>query len=261
MSVDGGPVEIGIIGGSGLYELLDDAVVNRLDSAWGPPSGAVTIGTLAGRRVAFLPRHGSRHEHAPHRVNYRANIDVLVELGVRQILAPCAVGSLTPELSAGTLAVPDQLVDFTRGRAGTFADDFGIAMQHASFADPYCARLRRILVESGRSRSWPAVDGGAMVVIEGPRFSTRAESRFYAAQGWTLVNMTALPEAALARERGVCYASLALVTDLDAGIGRGDSVTAEGALRVFRANVDRLRGVLAEAVGRLGDAAGCGCCD
>ena len=180
--------------------------------------------------MAFLPRHGRDHRYPPHRIPYRANLWALRSLGVRQILAPCAVGGLRPELGPGTFVVPDQLIDRTSGRAQTYYDRGAV---HVSFADPYCPTGRRTLLGAAAGRDVAAVDGGTMVVVEGPRFSTRAESRWYAAMGGSVVNMTGHPEAVLARELALCYTSIALVTDLDAGVESGESVTQEEVFRVF----------------------------
>lgn len=171
------------------------------------------MGAIEGHDVAFLPRHGAKHEFSAHTVPYRANMWALRKLGVRRVLAPCAVGSLKPELGPGSIVVPDQLVDRTRGRADTYFDSGGI---HVDFADPYCPTLRAAVTDLPG-----VVDGGTMVVIQGPRFSTRAESRWFASAGFSLVNMTGYPEAVLARELEICYAAIALVTDLDAGVSAG----------------------------------------
>ena len=247
----GTTAEVAIIGGSGLYSLLDDARSVEIATPYGAPSGAITLATVGGRSVAFLPRHGPHHEFPPHMVNYRANAWALHSLGVRQILAPCAVGSLQAHAAPGTLVVPDQLIDWTSGRSQTFHDTFGAMPIHATFADPYCPRLRAAALASAKDADWSAIDGGAMVVIDGPRFSTRAESRFFAAQGWLLVNMTGHPEAVLCRELGMCYAPLALVTDLDAGVTEGEGVSVEVVMTEFARNTDRLRAVLLAAVTAL----------
>jgi 5'-methylthioadenosine phosphorylase len=249
--------EIGVIGGSGFYSFLDDVTEVTVDTPYGPPSDAFFLGEVAGRRVAFLPRHGRDHHLAPHLINYRANLWALRSLGVRQVLGPCAVGGLRPEYGPGTLLVPDQLVDRTKGRRQTFYDgaaraDGGVPnVVHVSFADPYCPVGRGVALAGARERGWEAVDGGTMCVIEGPRFSTRAESRWHAAQGWSVVGMTGHPEAILAREVELCYTSLALVTDLDAGAEVGEGVSHAEVLEVFARNIDRLREVLFDVVGRL----------
>lgn len=245
--------DVGVIGGSGLYSLLDPATVRSIEvrTPYGDPSSPITVATVAGVRVAFLARHGLGHELPPHAVPYRANAWALREVGVRRILAPCAVGSLLASVGPGSLVVPDQLVDWTRGRTQTFHDTFGEHPVHAEFADPYCEQGRRASLEATRSEGWEAVDGGTMVVVEGPRFSTRAESLFFSAQGWLLVNMTGHPEGVLARELGICYSALALVTDLDAGLKVGDGVSVTEVLAEFARNTDRLRRVLLDAVTRL----------
>jgi 5'-methylthioadenosine phosphorylase len=248
--------EIGVIGGSGFYSFLDDVEEIGVDTPYGPPSDSLALATVAGRRVAFLPRHGRDHRYPPHKIPYRANLWALRSLGVRQVVAPSAVGSLVREYGPGTLAVPDQLVDRTSGRAQTYYDDGAV---HVAFADPYCPRGRRNVVEAAQSAGWQPVDGGTLAIIEGPRFSTRAESRWFAAQGWTLVGMTGHPEAVLARELALCYIPACLVTDLDAGVEEGAGVTHEEVLRVFAQNVDRLRGLVIDIVGALSAERHCPC--
>ncbi|MBZ9596308.1 MULTISPECIES: S-methyl-5'-thioadenosine phosphorylase [Streptomyces] len=249
--------EIGVIGGSGFYSFLEDVSEIQVETPYGPPSDSLYIGELAGRSVAFLPRHGRSHTVPPHRINYRANLWALRSVGVRQVLGPCAVGGLRPEYGPGTLLVPDQLVDRTQSRAQTFFD--GVALPdgsvpnvvHTTFADPYCPVGRSVAVAAARGQDWEPVDGGTMVVIEGPRFSTRAESRWYASAGWSVIGMTGHPEAILARELGLCYTSMALVTDLDAGAETGEGVSHTEVLKVFGENVGRLRTVLFDAVAGL----------
>jgi 5'-methylthioadenosine phosphorylase len=252
----GPTAELAVIGGSGLYALLDGATEHVVETPYGAPSDAVTIAEVAGRRVAFLPRHGRDHRYPPHLIPYRANLWALRSLGVRQVIAPCAVGGLRPELGPGTFVVPDQLIDRTSGRAQTYYDRGAV---HVSFADPYCPVGRRTLLDAAAGRDVPAVDGGTVVVVEGPRFSTRAESRWFTSIGGTVVNMTGHPEAVLARELALCYTSIALVTDLDAGVEGGESVTQEEVFRVFAENTDRLRGVLLDAVAALPAERACPC--
>ncbi|MEE1929498.1 S-methyl-5'-thioadenosine phosphorylase [Streptomyces sp. TRM 70351] len=257
--------EIGVIGGSGFYSFLDDVTEVRLTTPYGEPSDALFIGELAGRRVAFLPRHGRAHHLPPHRINYRANLWALRAAGVRQVLGPCAVGGLREEHGPGTLLVPDQLVDRTRSRAQSYFDGEERSdgrrpnVVHVSFADPYCQSGREASLGAARARGWEPVDGGTMVVVEGPRFSTRAESRWHASQGWSVVGMTGHPEAVLARELGMCYSSLALVTDLDAGAETGEGVSHSDVLVVFRQNLGRLREVLFDAVAALPAEPSCPC--
>ncbi|CAG7638195.1 S-methyl-5'-thioadenosine phosphorylase [Actinacidiphila bryophytorum] len=249
--------EIGVIGGSGFYSFLDDVTEVTVDTPYGPASDSLFIGGVAGRRVAFLPRHGRDHRLPPHKINYRANLWALRSVGVRQVLGPCAVGGLRAQYGPGTLLVPDQLVDRTKSRAQSYFDGEARAdgevpnVVHVTFADPYCPVGRKAAVSTARASGWDAVDGGTLVVVEGPRFSTRAESLWHAAQGWSVVGMTGHPEAVLARELGLCYTSLTLVTDLDAGADTGDGVGHEEVLEVFAANVGRMRDVLFELIGAL----------
>lgn len=240
-------VEIGVIGGSGFYEFLDDARAATVDTPFGPPSEPPVVGEVSGRRVAFIPRHGAGHRLQPHRVNYRANVWALRVLGVRQVLGPCAVGSLRPELTPGTTVVPDQLVDRTWGRSHTVYDEPGKVV-HVSMADPYCPRGRATVVAAGNG---DVVDGGTMVVINGPRFSTRAESVWHASQGWSLVGMTGAPEAAIARELALCYTSVAVVTDHDAGVEAGQGVTHAEVLRQFEKSIRELKILLARVLAEL----------
>ncbi|MFE0459518.1 S-methyl-5'-thioadenosine phosphorylase [Kitasatospora sp. NPDC058965] len=257
--------EIGVIGGSGLYALLDRVTETTVGTPYGAPSDSLFLGEIAGRSVAFLPRHGRDHRLPPHRINYRANLWALHALGVRQVLAPCAVGGLRPGYGPGTLLVPDQFVDRTSGRAQTYYDGLPLPdgsvpeVVHVSAADPYCPAGRAAVLAAARARDWPPVDGGTLVVIEGPRFSTRAESRWFSANGWSVVGMTGHPEAVLARELSLCYTSLALVTDLDAGVEAGEGVTHAEVLAEFGRTVDRLRGVLFAAVESLPATRDCVC--
>jgi len=244
--------EIAVIGGSGFYSFVDDPDLVTVETPYGTPSADIAIGMVADTPVAFLPRHGPGHELPPHRINYRANMWALRSLGVRQVLAPCAVGGLRPEVSPGDIVLPEQLVDRTQRRVQTYVDSGAC---HAPFADPYCAALTEAV-----SRVDAAVKvGGTMVVVEGPRFSTRAESRHYAAQGWSLINMTGHPEAVLSREMLMCYLSVALVTDMDAGVRPGESVDQASVFAMFADNVQRLQDLLAQAVRGLPPAHECGC--
>jgi 5'-methylthioadenosine phosphorylase len=243
--------DVAVIGGSGFYSFLDDPEQVAVETPYGDPSAPVALGEVGGRRVAFLPRHGRSHEYPPHLVNYRANLWALRSLGVRQVLAPCAVGGLRHEVQPGDLVVPDQLVDRTSGRARTYVDRGAV---HLPFADPYCPRLSDALAAADGVRR-----GATMVVIDGPRFSTRAESQDYAARGWTLVNMTGAPEAALARELRMCLASVALVTDMDAGVEPEQGVRQQDVFGLFAENTGRLKAVLARVIADLPDPAGCTC--
>ncbi len=251
-----GSTPVGVIGGSGLYSLLEEAEQVSVETPYGEPSDHLVRGTVGGREVIFLPRHGRGHKHPAHVINYRANLWALRSLGVRQVLGPCAVGSLRAELGPGSLVVPDQVVDRTSGRAATFFDTGAV---HISFADPYCPDGRAEVLKNAAELGQAPVDGGTMVVINGPRFSTRAESRYYARQDWSLINMTGLPEATLARELAMCYTSIALVTDLDAGIDEESAVAQDEVFRVFSENVKRLRELVLRTVAGLGDQRDCRC--
>ncbi|MGH9132921.1 MAG: S-methyl-5'-thioadenosine phosphorylase [Ilumatobacteraceae bacterium] len=249
-------VDVGIIGGSGFYDYLDEPVEVTVTTPFGAAAASIAVGTVAGRRVAFLPRHGHRHEYAAHRVPFRANVWALASLGVRSIIGPCSVGSLQPDIHPGDFVVVDQLVDRTTGRADTF-HDIGAppgtpgsdgTVHHQSFAEPYDGELRGILVRAASAIGVTAHDGGTMVVINGPRFSTRAESAWFRAMGWDVVNMTGYPEAVLAAEAGIPYASVALVTDYDAGVDGHEPVTMETVLEMLRSNIATVRDLLATAL-------------
>jgi 5'-methylthioadenosine phosphorylase len=247
---------VGIFGGSGFYSFLDDTEEVALDTPYGPPSARIRLGEIDGTAVAFMPRHGDEHDLPPHRINYRANLWAMREVGVRRIIGPSACGSLKAELEPGTFLVCDQFVDRTSGREDTFYD--GPQTTHVSGAEPYCPDLTRVLSEAD-----PDVrTGGTVVVIQGPRFSTRAESRWFAREGWDVVNMTQYPEAWLARELELCYVNLMLVTDYDVGLeGLPDvaPVSADMAFEVFSRNLDRLRALLFRAVPKIGAQPECVC--
>jgi 5'-methylthioadenosine phosphorylase len=252
--------DIGIIGGSGFYSLLDNAQTVTVETPFGPPSDALTIGRLGDRSVAFLPRHGAGHRFAPHRVPYRANLWALRSVGVRQVVSLSAVGSLRADYGPGTLVSPDQVVDRTSGRDASYlSGDDGVT--HIAFADPYCPRGRLAARSAAAHIARPLVDAATLVVINGPRFSTRAESLEYQSHGWSIIGMTGMPEALLARELALCYSVLALVTDLDAGVEAGSGVTHAAVLEQFAANLPKLRELLVATVDALPagqDACPCG---
>lgn len=252
--------EIGILGGSGFYELLEGAEEVLVDTPYGPASDAVFTGTFEGREVAFLPRHGRGHRMPPHRINYRANLWALRSLGITRLIAPAAVGSLQPHLPPGTFVVLDQVVDRTRGRDDTYFE--GPVVTHVSLADPYCQELRAAAVGSLADLDIPHGDGGTNVVIQGPRFSTRAESRWFTRMGWDVVGMTQYPEVALARELELCMLGIALVTDYDVGLEDDPDVTpvsSREVLETFQANLHQLRRLLTELVPRVPRERRCQC--
>lgn len=242
--------EIGIIGGSGFYTFLDEPERVAVETPFGAPSADLAIGEVAGRRVAFLPRHGEQHQHPPHRVNYRANLWALRSVGVRQVLGPCAVGSLREEYGPGTLVLPDQVIDRTWGRAHTVYDSEGPVV-HVGFADPYCPRGRQVVLDSTGADTGVPIDGGTLVVVNGPRFSTRAESHWHTAMGGTVIGMTGMPEASIARELALCYTTVAVITDHDAGIDQASAVSHAEVLKIFGENIDRLKLLLRRVIERL----------
>lgn len=238
--------EIGVFGGSGFYAFLDDPEEVTLATPYGAPSAPYTIGTAGGRRVAFLPRHGRDHEFPPHLVPYRANVWGMKELGVTRLLGPSAAGSLRRDIPPKTFVVSDQAIDMTKSRTNTFYD--GPETVHVSFADPYCPVLRRSLVDAAAGLGIEHRDGGTMVVIEGPRFSTRAESKMFAQAGGDVIGMTQFPELTLARELEMCFANVALVTDYDVGVDDIAPVSHAEVLKVFGENIEALRDLMFAAI-------------
>jgi 5'-methylthioadenosine phosphorylase len=249
---------IGIFGGSGFYSLLEDVSDVEVDTPYGPPSSPIAVGQIEGVAVAFLPRHGRKHQLPPHKINYRANVWALKELGVERIIGPCAAGSLQKGVKPGEFVVSDQLVDRTTGRADTFYD--GPETTHISFADPYCPELRSLAISTGKDRGITVHEKGTVVTIQGPRFSTRAESRWFQDAGWEVINMTQYPEAYLARELEICYVNVALITDYDTGVeGEIDAVSHEAVIEVFTANNEKLRGLLFSLVPQIPESRTCPC--
>jgi len=252
--------DVGVIGGSGFYELLSDIEHVAVQTPYGPPSDSIAIGTYEGVRVAFLARHGQGHRYPPHRINYRANIWALHSLGVTRILGPNASGSLQPAVKPGDFVVCDQFVDRTTSRASTFYD--GPPVVHIAGAEPYCPELRELAVAAGRELGITVHPSGTVVVIQGPRFSTLAESRWFSAAGWEVINMTQFPEQVLARELEVCYVGISLITDYDAGLeGRDDvePVSVAGVVEVFHRNNARVRDLLLRMLPRIPRERSCIC--
>jgi 5'-methylthioadenosine phosphorylase len=250
--------DIGIFGGSGFYSFLDDVTQTTVDTPYGEPSAPIAIGTIEGRSVAFLPRHGLKHELPPHRINYRANVWALKELGVTRIVGPCAAGSLQESVRPGDFVVCDQLVDRTAGRRDTFYD--GPETTHVSFADPYCPELRTLAIDTAKRSDIPVHERGTVVTVQGPRFSTRGESLWYRAAGWEVINMTQYPEGYLARELEICYVNVSLITDYDVGVeGEVAAVSHEEVIRVFKENNDKLRTLLFSLVPRIPKERSCPC--
>ena len=211
--------EIGVFGGSGFYSLLDDVREIKVDTPYGPASDSFFLASVGGRSVAFLPRHGRRHTIPPHKINYRANVWAMRSLGVKAVIAPCAAGSLQVHVKPGDFVVCDQLVDRTRGRIDTFYD--GPIVTHLSSAEIYDPVLRQLAIATIRDHGVEVHESGTMVVIQGPRFSTKAESKWFGDAGWQVIGMTGYPEAWLCRELGMAVVNIALITDYDAGVHEG----------------------------------------
>jgi 5'-methylthioadenosine phosphorylase len=252
--------EIGVFGGSGFYSLLDNAVDVKIETPFGSPSDKITIGMLHGKKVAFLPRHGRDHQLPPHMIPYKANIWAMKSLGVGRIIGPSAVGSLQPHVKPGDFVVCDQFVDRTNGRKDTFYD--GPFAVHVSSADPYCPELRKLAIEIIKEHGVTVHERGTNVVIQGPRFSSKAESKWFTSMGWDVISMTQYPEVILAVEQELCYVNIALITDYDAGLVGEEGtepVSADEVVRVFHENNERVRNVIVEMIKRMSPIRDCKC--
>ena len=256
---DNPQAEIAVIGGSGLYDLagLADVQVARIDTPFGKPSDDITVGRLHGRSVAFLPRHGRGHRLSPSEVNQRANIYALKLLGVQRIIAVSAVGSLKEHIHPLEIVVPDQLIDCTQNRDHTFFGDGVVA--HVGFADPFCQDFSAVLLNACRQVGATVHPTGAYVCIEGPQFSTKAESNLYRSWGAHVIGMTAIPEAKLAREAEICYGMLALVTDYDVWHQTAGPVSVEAVVAVLNRHAVKAREIISRAIERLPVERSCGC--
>lgn len=253
-------VRIGIFGGSGFYSLLERSRSYAVHTPYGSPSDRFTVGELGGVEVAFLPRHGRHHQHPPHGINFRANLWGMRELGVERIISPGACGSLQREIPPGTFVLCDQFVDRTSGRDDTFFD--GPVVVHINCSEPYCPAMREVCAGTARRLGIDCRNGGTAVIIQGPRFSSRAESKWYHSQGWDVINMTQYPEVVLARELGMCYLNVSLVTDWDVWVADEQgvkTVSAEEIGRVFRQNNERLLLLLGELLPALAGDLDCEC--
>ena len=252
--------DIGVFGGSGFYSLIENAREVTIETPYGAPSDRLALGDIAGKRVAFLPRHGKDHQYPPHAINYRANLWAMKSLGVKRIIAPTACGSLTPDFKPGSMVVADQIVDRTTGRKDTFYD--GPITTHVSFADPYCPTMRPVAIEQLRALDIETYDRGTVVVIPGPRFSTRSASRWFSVRGWEVINMTQYPEAYLARELEMCYINISLITDFDVGlegVGGIEPVSHHEVIEVFNKNNARVKDGIFKIVECLDVKAACVC--
>ncbi len=246
-------VKLGIIGGSGLDDpdILSDGSSAEVTTPYGPPSSPVCQGKIGGVPVALLARHGKKHTLSPTQVNYRANIYALKEIGATHIIATTACGSLREEIGRGDFVIPDQFIDFTRRRNTTFFDSFENGAKHTGMADPFDEGLRRALIDCSRSLGFRTHEKGTLVTIEGPRFSTRAESKMFRLWGGDIINMSVAPEAILANELGIPYAAVAMSTDYDCWKTDEAPVSWDEILKVFRRNADNVKRILIAAAARI----------
>ena len=252
--------DVGVFGGSGFYSFLKIKEEISITTPYGEPSCKIIIGELEGVRVAFIPRHGKNHELPPHKINYRANVFAMKELGVKYIFGPCASGSLQPHVKPGQFVICDQFVDRTKGRIDTFYD--GPSTTHISMAEPYCPVLRKIIAECAEELGIVCHKKGTVVVIQGPRFSTKSESRWFSNQGWEVISMTQYPECYLARELEICYVNISLITDYDVGLEDQPEikpVTTKEIIKIFNQNNEKLKNLLFKAIPMIPDKRNCIC--
>ena len=249
--------EIGIFGGTGIYDsgLLKDSKEISIDTPYGKTSDSITVGEFNGKKVAFMPRHGKKHTIPPHLINFRANIWAFKELGVKRIIAPSAVGSLKEEFEPGNLALPSQFIDFTKSRKGTFSEDGRVI--HISDADPFCPELQKVILNVTKIQGIKIHQDCTYVCIEGPRFSTKAESRFFRTTGADIIGMTLVPECQLAREAQICYVSLSTVTDYD--VWAEKPVTAKEVMETLAKNVEMTKKLLTFVIDQIPEIKSCSC--
>ncbi|MBU1130565.1 S-methyl-5'-thioadenosine phosphorylase [Patescibacteria group bacterium] len=244
--------EIGIIGGSGFYEFIENGEEFEIDTDWGKPSAKITVGEVEGKKVAFLPRHGKKHIFPPHRVPYLANIAALKKIGVKYIIAPSSCGSLQANIKPGDFIICDQFVDRTKNRPDTYYN--GPEVVHIVGAEPYCPTLRQIAIASCEKLNIAHHPAGTAVVVNGPRFSTKAESLWFTKMGWQVVNMTQYPEVVLAREQDIHYVNISLSTDYDVGIVAEQEmppVNIEEVLKTFKNNIEKVKNLIKEIIKQL----------
>lgn len=242
--------DIGVFGGSGFYKFLENTEQITISTPYGAPSDKITIGKIGGKRVAFLPRHGAEHKILPHQINYRANVWAMKKIGVKKVICPCAAGSLQKHIEPGHFVICDQFVNKTWGRPDTFFE--GPEVKHISPADPYCPKLSKLAAEVAKELDIPVHDKGTILVVQGPRFSTKAESKYFTAQGWEVINMTQYPEAYLVKELDMDPVNISLITDYDAGlVSDSEPVTMEEVYRVFNENNEKLKKLLFTMIERI----------
>lgn len=254
------PIKIGIFGGSGFYELMENVEEVEIDTPYGKPADKISLGEVSGKKVAFLPRHGREHQFSAHRVPYKANLYAFKKLGVERVIGPCAAGSLQPGIQPGDFVVCDQFIDRTKKREETYFP--GPKIVHVSFAEPYCPECRNIAIGAAKQLNIPVHKEGTVVVIEGPRFSTKAESKWYSQMGWHVINMTQYPEVVLAKEMEMCYVNISLITDYDAGLeGNKDikPVAAAEVSKIFAQNIDQVKKLIGKIVTLMPEKRSCRC--
>ncbi len=253
----GDQAEIGIFGGTGIYDsgLLQDTKEVSIDTPYGKPSDTITLGTFKDRKIAFMPRHGKKHIIPPHMINFKANIFAFKELGVKRIIAPSAVGSLKEEIAPGHFALPSQFLDFTKSRDGSFSENGRVI--HISVAEPFCPELKDVILNAAKNQNLSIHRDCTYVCIEGPRFSTKAESKFFRSTGADIIGMTLVPECQLAREAQICYASISTVTDYD--VWSDKPVTAKEVLETLSKNVTTTKKLLTFLIDEIPKTRGCSC--
>jgi 5'-methylthioadenosine phosphorylase len=249
--------EIGIFGGTGIYDsgLLKEAKEVTIDTPYGKTSDSITVGIFKGKKIAFMPRHGKKHTIPPHQINYRANIWAFKEMGIKRIVAPSAVGSLKEEFAPGHFVLPNQFLDFTKSRKTSFSEEGKVI--HISVADPFCPELQGAILRAAKTQNIPVHKDCTYVCIEGPRFSTKAESRFYKSTGADIIGMTLVPECQLARESQICYASISTVTDYD--VWAEKPVTAKEVIETLKKNVENTKRLLTSIPDEIPGVRGCSC--
>ena len=242
--------DIGVFGGSGFYKFLDKIQEVKVETPYGSPSDSVFIGEIGKHKVAFMPRHGRTHTLPPHLINYRANVWAMKSIGCTRVISPCAAGSLQKHVAPGHFVICDQFVDWTDGRKSTFYD--GPVVTHVSAANPYCEEMRQLAVATANELGITVHETGTVVVINGPRFSTKAESKFFTSQGWEVINMTQFPEAYLVKELDMCPLNISLITDYDAGlVGEVPPVQHAEVIKVFNDNNEKLKALLFNLIEKL----------
>jgi len=261
--------EIGVFGGSGFYNLIENTKEIEINTPFGKTSDKISLGSINKKRVAFIPRHGQEHKLPPHKIPYKANLWAMKKIGVKKIISPMAVGSLNPFIKPGDFVICDQFVNWTKNRQDTFYNGNEIEnikksnhVAHFSMADPYCNELRKTAIKTCKKMNINFHETGTVVVIEGPRFSTRAESNFFSAQNWDIINMTAYPEVALARELGICYLNIGLVTDYDVGLVGNKNikpVDIKQVIKIFNQNNIKIKNLIFEIIANIPKEKKCKC--